>query len=93
MTAIRPPAARRTRLPQPRSRLRAGLALVALVGAGLLLAGCGRKGTPEFDTGEPIVKSDTAKNQIIPGLDLPQKASTPEQPKKPKGNFVLDPLL
>jgi hypothetical protein len=56
-----------------------------------MLAGCGRKGAPEFDSGEPVVKSDT--NQLIPGLTLPQKTSTPEKKIKPKGNFVLDPLL
>lgn len=75
-----------------RSQMRRQLALGALVVASaLVLSACGRKGTPEFDSGEPVVKSDT--NAVVPGLNLPQKPATQQPQKKPKGNFILDPLL
>ncbi len=67
--------------------------LVAVVAAGLLLAACGRKGAPEFDSGEPVVQGDTSKNELIPGLKMPQKQATPQPQKKPRGDFILDPLL
>ncbi len=73
-----------------------GLTIVAaLACAALVLGACGRKGAPEYDSGEPVVPTQTqaSQNQLIPGLNLPQKQSTPEHPKKPKGNFILDPLL
>ncbi len=74
-----------------RSLPRRVLWVTALVGAGLLLAACGRKGAPEYDSGEPVVKSNT--NPLIPGLDLPQKQDSAKPKVPPKGNFVLDPLL
>ncbi len=70
-----------------------GSGFVAIIAAGLMLSGCGRKGAPEFDTGEPVVKADTTQNQLVPGLNLPQKPATQDKPKKPAGTFVLDPLL
>lgn len=75
-----------------RSQMRRCLAIGGLVVASaLVLSACGRKGTPEFDSGEPVVKSDT--NAIVPGLNLPQKPANQQPQKKPKGNFILDPLL
>lgn len=75
-----------------RSQMRRPIAVGTLiVASALVLAACGRKGTPEFDTGEPIVKGDT--NGVVPGLNLPQKPASPQPPKKPKGTFILDPLL
>ncbi len=65
------------------------IGLMALLGATLMLAGCGRKGAPEYDSGEPVVKANTA--QQVPGL--PQKSETAKPKIKPKGNFILDPLL
>ncbi len=75
-----------------RSQMRRQIAVSALIVAGaLVLSACGRKGAPEFDSGEPIVKSDT--NAVVPGLNLPQKPASQQPQKKPKGNFILDPLL
>ena len=85
------PFTRRTNSLPPRRMTRAGL--VVLLIAGLTLAACGRKGAPEFDSGEPVVRADTTKNELIPGLNLPQKQATQPKAKKPKGDFVLDPLL
>lgn len=86
-----------TSVQRPKSnRNRRGLtAWLALASLALLLGACGRKGAPEFDSGEPVVPAQTQanQNQIIPGLNLPQKQTTPDKPKKPKGNFILDPLL
>lgn len=75
-----------------RSHMRRSLAVGGLViASALALAACGRKGTPEFDSGEPVVKGDTST--VVPGLNLPQKPANPQPQKKPKGNFILDPLL
>ena len=87
MTSTRPQTSRHSRSP---SRLLLGS--VALVGVCLMLVGCGRKGAPEYDSGEPVVKSSST-NQLIPGLNLPQKSQTDQPKPKPKGNFILDPLL
>lgn len=73
------------------TRRQIGFASAALVVGALALCGCGRKGTPEVDTGEPVVKADT--NSIVPGFNLPQKPASAQPQKKPKGNFILDPLL
>ncbi len=75
-----------------RSQMRRSLAVGAIiVASALVLSACGRKGTPEFDSGEPVVKGDT--NTVVPGLNLPQKPASQQPQKKPKGNFILDPLL
>jgi predicted small lipoprotein YifL len=66
-------------------------AIVALVVIAAGVAGCGRKGPPEFDSGQPVAKAQT--NELVPGLNVPHKSADTEKPRKPKGNFILDPLL
>ena len=61
--------------------------------ATLALAGCGRNGPPELPDADTTQKPAVTSNQLIPGLDLPQKSPTTDVKAKPKGKFVLDPLL
>ena len=69
------------------------LAAIVLLGATLALAGCGRNGPPELPDADTTQKPAVTSNQLIPGLDLPQKSPTTDVKAKPKGKFVLDPLL
>lgn len=56
-------------------------AIAVLVSTGLALAGCGRKGDPDYPAGAQVEK-----------IEKPD-GTTKKQLKKPTRPFVLDPLL
>ncbi|MDR3376768.1 MAG: lipoprotein [Ancalomicrobiaceae bacterium] len=74
-----------------RSPMLAPITAAALVTAALALTGCGRNGPPELPSQQ--VESKPVANDLMPGANLPARPDTQPVKKKPKGNFILDPLL
>ncbi len=70
-----------------------GASLIIVIG-GLGLSGCGRAGPPEPASAlvEPA-PAPAADKQAVPGLNVLQKPKAATPAVKPKGTFILDPIL